>query len=50
MVARDGRRRSIVLSDEEKAKYAEENSQGWTLELGELRDYVSTLGDASPRR
>jgi hypothetical protein len=29
-------------SEEEKAKYAEENRQGWDLELGELQEYVST--------
>jgi uncharacterized protein YndB with AHSA1/START domain len=28
-------------SDDEKAKYAEENTQGWRVELDELREYVS---------
>jgi uncharacterized protein YndB with AHSA1/START domain len=30
-------------SEEEKAKYAEENTQGWKLELEDLREYVSAL-------
>ena len=29
--------------EEEKAKYAEENTQGWKLELEDLREYVSAL-------
>ena len=37
-------------SEEEKAKYAEENRQGWDLELGELRDYVATQVRPRARR
>lgn len=31
----------LAWPEEEKARYAEENRQGWQLELGELRDYVA---------
>ena len=37
-------------SEEEKAKYAEENTKGWDFELGELRDYVSTKVRPRARR
>lgn len=35
--------RRLDLADEEKAKYAEENTQGWTSELDDLREYVGRL-------
>jgi uncharacterized protein YndB with AHSA1/START domain len=37
-------------SDEENAKYAEENTGGWKHELAELRDYVATQVPESARR
>lgn len=33
--------RELDGSDQEKAKYAEENTQGWRIELDELREYAS---------
>jgi uncharacterized protein YndB with AHSA1/START domain len=33
--------RELDWSEDAKAKYADENTRGWQLELGELRDYVS---------
>ncbi len=41
---------ALDWSEDEKAKYAEENKQGWDLELGELRDYVSKQVRESARR
>jgi uncharacterized protein YndB with AHSA1/START domain len=37
-------------SEDEKAKHAEENTQGWKAELGELREYVSKHVHTSARR
>jgi uncharacterized protein YndB with AHSA1/START domain len=34
--------RELEGSEDEQAKYAEENTQGWDFELGELQEYVST--------
>jgi uncharacterized protein YndB with AHSA1/START domain len=34
--------RQLLGSEEENAKDAEEHRHGWELELGELREYVST--------
>jgi uncharacterized protein YndB with AHSA1/START domain len=42
--------RELDWSEEEKSKYAEENKQGWNLELGELREYVSKQVRESARR
>jgi uncharacterized protein YndB with AHSA1/START domain len=42
--------RQLAGSDEENAKDAEEHEHGWELELGELRQYVSTLLRGSERR
>jgi uncharacterized protein YndB with AHSA1/START domain len=36
-------------SQEESAKYAEENQRGWEFELGELRDYVSKVRGSARR-
>jgi uncharacterized protein YndB with AHSA1/START domain len=40
----------LERSEEEKAKYAEENTQGWELELGELGEYAAKLARESARR
>jgi uncharacterized protein YndB with AHSA1/START domain len=32
----------LEWSEEKKARYAEENNQGWEHELGELQEYVAT--------
>jgi len=37
-------------SEDEKAKYAAENTRGWNLELGDLREYVSKQVRESARR
>jgi len=37
-------------SEDEKATYAEENTQGWKHELGDLQEYVAKLVRASARR
>jgi uncharacterized protein YndB with AHSA1/START domain len=37
-------------SEDEQAKYAEENRQGWEFELGELQEYVSTKVGPRARR
>jgi uncharacterized protein YndB with AHSA1/START domain len=42
--------RTLEGSDEERAKYAEGNTQGWNQELGELVDYVATLVRESATR
>jgi uncharacterized protein YndB with AHSA1/START domain len=34
--------RELDDTDEEKAKYAEGNTEGWKKELGDLQEYVST--------
>jgi hypothetical protein len=34
--------RELAGPEEENAKDAEEHRSGWELELGELREYVST--------
>jgi uncharacterized protein YndB with AHSA1/START domain len=31
-------------TEDAKAKYAEENTQGWEIELGELREYAAKVG------
>jgi hypothetical protein len=36
-------------SQEESAKYADENQRGWEFELGELRDYVSKVRGSARR-
>ena len=33
--------RELEWSEEEKSRYAEENTKGWEHELGELQEYVS---------
>ncbi len=33
--------RELERPDEEKAKYAEENTEGWKHELAELKEYAS---------
>jgi uncharacterized protein YndB with AHSA1/START domain len=35
---------TLAVSDEEKAKYAAENTEGWQVELGHLRDYAAKAG------
>lgn len=42
--------RDLEWSEDERAKYAEENKEGWELELGELLEYVSKRVRASARR
>lgn len=42
--------RRLEGSDEENTKDAEEHERGWELELGELREYVSTHLRGSERR
>lgn len=42
--------RELALAEDEKARYAEENTRGWALELGELEEYVSKQARASGRR
>jgi uncharacterized protein YndB with AHSA1/START domain len=42
--------RELDRPEHEQATYAEENTEGWKLELGELREYVSTQVRASGRR
>jgi uncharacterized protein YndB with AHSA1/START domain len=42
--------RQLDGSEEENAKDAEEHRRGWELELGELREYVSTHVRGSTRR
>jgi uncharacterized protein YndB with AHSA1/START domain len=37
-------------SEEEKAAYAEGNTEGWTAELAELQEYAATLAGASAQR
>ena len=34
----------LEVPENEKAKYAAENTQGWELELGELREYAGKVG------
>jgi uncharacterized protein YndB with AHSA1/START domain len=34
----------LKWAEEDKARYADENSQGWIRELDELRDYAAGLG------
>jgi uncharacterized protein YndB with AHSA1/START domain len=41
--------RELELPEEEQAKYAEENTEGWEHELGELRDYVATRVEPARR-
>jgi uncharacterized protein YndB with AHSA1/START domain len=42
--------RQLDGSDEENARDAEEHARGWELELGELREYVSTQVRGPTRR
>jgi uncharacterized protein YndB with AHSA1/START domain len=35
---------TLSVSEEEQAKYAAENTQGWQAELGDLRDYAAKAG------
>jgi uncharacterized protein YndB with AHSA1/START domain len=42
--------RDLAWSEDEKAKYAEENSQGWDHELGELVEYVAAQMGSPARR
>jgi hypothetical protein len=49
-VVESGFRRLDGGSDEENAKDAEEHERGWELELGELREYVTTHLRGSERR
>jgi uncharacterized protein YndB with AHSA1/START domain len=42
--------RELDWSEDAKARYADENTRGWQLELAELRDYVSDqVGPAAQR-
>ena len=42
--------RELDWSEDAKARYADENTRGWQLELDELRDYVSGhIGPAAQR-
>jgi uncharacterized protein YndB with AHSA1/START domain len=38
----------LAWSEDKKARYAAENTQGWQLELDELREYVSKLVRPTP--
>jgi uncharacterized protein YndB with AHSA1/START domain len=40
---------TLERTEEEKAKHAEGNQQGWREELGELRDYAAKVVDTSRR-
>lgn len=42
--------RELPWSEDKKARYADENTQGWQLELDELRGYVSKHVRPAPRR
>jgi uncharacterized protein YndB with AHSA1/START domain len=42
--------RELDRPEDEQARYAEENTRGWALELGELADYASTRARASDRQ
>lgn len=42
--------RQLEGSEAEKATYAEENTRGWKVELGELQEYVANQVRASTRR
>jgi uncharacterized protein YndB with AHSA1/START domain len=42
--------RELTWSGDEKARYADENTRGWQLELDELREYVSKLVRPARRR
>jgi uncharacterized protein YndB with AHSA1/START domain len=35
---------TLDRSEDEKAKYAAENTEGWSVELGHLRDYAAKVG------
>jgi uncharacterized protein YndB with AHSA1/START domain len=41
--------RDLDWPEDEKTRYAEENTRGWALELRELEDYASTRARASGR-
>ncbi|HEX4929506.1 MAG TPA: SRPBCC domain-containing protein [Gaiellaceae bacterium] len=41
---------ALDASEEEKATYAEGNTEGWTAELDELQEYVAKLARASAPR
>ena len=36
----------LTWAEEDKARYADENSQGWTHELNQLRDYAAALSSS----
>jgi hypothetical protein len=39
----------LAWADEDKARYADENTQGWVHELNELRDYAARLAGSLDR-
>ena len=39
----------LTWAEEDKARYADENSQGWSHELTELRDYAAGLSSSPDR-
>ena len=39
----------LIWAEEDKARYADENAQGWIHELDELNDYATRLGSSSDR-
>lgn len=39
----------LTWGEEDKARYADENSQGWVHELNELRDYAARVGSSPDR-
>jgi uncharacterized protein YndB with AHSA1/START domain len=40
----------LTWSEDKKARYAAENTQGWQLELDELREYISKHVRPAPQR
>jgi uncharacterized protein YndB with AHSA1/START domain len=38
---------ALDATEDEKAKYAAENTEGWEIELGELREYATKVGPAA---
>jgi uncharacterized protein YndB with AHSA1/START domain len=41
---------ALAWSEEKKARYAAENTQGWQLELNELLEYISKHVRSAPKR
>jgi uncharacterized protein YndB with AHSA1/START domain len=41
--------RGLAWPEDDKARYADENAQGWSHEFDQLRDYVARLGSAPDR-